>query len=75
MNFKFQDRKWLLKKSTAKNDSLRKSFYRSSEIYYGTIIQKLGIRKELKHMDTSDGIVFLEFIIPTQGLFGYRRNF
>ncbi|MEK7634740.1 MAG: translational GTPase TypA [Patescibacteria group bacterium] len=51
-------------------------FIEVPEIYYGTIIQKLGIRKgELKHMDTSDGIVFLEFIIPTQGLFGYRSEF
>lgn len=51
-------------------------FIEVPEIYYGTVIQKLGIRKgELKHMDTSDGIVFLEFIIPTQGLFGYRSEF
>lgn len=51
-------------------------FIEVPEEYYGTIIQKLGIRKgELKHMDNSDGIVFLEFSIPTQGLFGYRSEF
>ncbi len=53
-----------------------KVFIEVPEIYYGVIIKKLGMRKgELKHMDTSDGIVFLEFIIPTQGLFGYRNEF
>jgi GTP-binding protein len=44
--------------------------------YYGSCIQKLGSRKgELKEMRTLDGITYLEFTIPTRGLFGYRSEF
>jgi len=46
------------------------------ESYYGTVIQKLGSRKgELVSMNTIEGITYLEFIIPTRGLFGYRSEF
>ena len=42
----------------------------------GIVIQKLGSRKgELKEMRKVDNIVYLEFIIPTRGLFGYRSEF
>jgi GTP-binding protein len=42
----------------------------------GIVIQKLGSRKgELKDMRKAENIVFLEFVIPTLGLFGYRSEF
>ena len=42
----------------------------------GIVIQKLGSRNgELQKMETVDGITFLEFIIPTRGLLGYRLEF
>lgn len=51
-------------------------FIEVPEEYHGAVIQKLGIRKgELKEMRKHNGIVFLEFIIPTRGLFGYRQEF
>jgi len=46
------------------------------EQFQGAIIQNLGSRKgELKEMKTHNGIAFLEFIIPTKGLFGYKNEF
>ena len=46
------------------------------EIYAGTVIQKLGTRNgEMKEMKVEGGIAFLEFVIPTRGLFGYRSEF
>ena len=51
-------------------------FIEVPEIYYGSVMQKLGSRKgELKDMKTIDNIVYLEFIVPTRGLFGYRSEF
>jgi GTP-binding protein len=53
-----------------------KVFIEVPEKYQGVIMQKLGIRKgELKEMRNNGGIIFLEFIIPTRGLFGYRSEF
>ncbi len=53
-----------------------KVFIEVPEKYHGTVIQKLGSRKgELKEMKNIEGTVFLEFIIPTRGLFGYRSEF
>lgn len=46
------------------------------EAHCGLVMQKLGSRKgEVQDMKTVDGIVFLEFTIPTRGLFGYRGEF
>lgn len=46
------------------------------EAYSGSVMQKLGSRKgELQEMRTENGVVYLEFIIPTRGLFGYRSEF
>jgi GTP-binding protein len=46
------------------------------EEHSGAVIQKLGSRCGLmKKMEIRDKIVHLEFIIPTRGLFGYRREF
>jgi len=51
-------------------------FIETPEEYCGSVIQKLGIRKgELKEMNTIDKISYLEFVVPTQGLFGYRSKF
>ena len=53
-----------------------KVFIEVPEQYQGAIMQKMGIRKgELKEMRINGGIIFLEFIIPTRGLFGYRNEF
>ena len=53
-----------------------KVFIEVPEQYHGTIIKKLGGRKgELKEMRNQGNTVFLEFIIPTRGLFGYRNEF
>jgi len=53
-----------------------KVFIEVPEKYHGSVIQKLGSRKgELKEMRSAGEIVFLEFIIPTQSLFGYRNEF
>ncbi|MHB1275763.1 MAG: large ribosomal subunit assembly factor BipA, partial [Candidatus Humimicrobiaceae bacterium] len=51
-------------------------FIEVPEEYSGSVIQKLGSRYGLmKKMEIKDSIVHLEFIIPTKGLFGYRRDF
>ena len=51
-------------------------FIETPEEYCGSVIKKLGIRKgEIKEMNAIDKISYLEFIIPTQGLFGYRSEF
>ena len=53
-----------------------KIFIEVPEKYQGAIMQKMGERKgELKEMRTISGISFLEFIVPTRGLFGYRNEF
>lgn len=42
----------------------------------GAVIQKLNSRLgEMRLMQTTNNVVYLEFIIPTQGLFGYRTKF
>jgi len=46
------------------------------EQYSGAVIKKLGNRYgQMKKMEKKEGIAYLEFIIPTSGLFGYRREF
>ncbi len=53
-----------------------KVFIETPEQYQGSVMQKLGSRKgEVKEMKIHNGIAFLEFIIPTRGLFGYRSEF
>jgi GTP-binding protein len=42
----------------------------------GTVIEKLSKRKgELKDMRNENGMAYLEFVIPTRGLIGYRNEF
>lgn len=51
-------------------------YIEAPEQYYGIVIQKLGSRKgEMKAMEIKDGTAYLEFVIPTRGLFGYRSEF
>ncbi|MDO8499715.1 MAG: translational GTPase TypA [bacterium] len=53
-----------------------KVFIEVPEIYSGSIMQKLGSRHgELLEMRVENNITFLEFSIPTRGLFGYRSEF
>ena len=53
-----------------------KVFIEVPEIYRGIVIQKLGSRKgEMAEMKNVGSTVFLEFIVPTRGLFGYRNEF
>ena len=53
-----------------------KVFIEVPEKYQGVVIQKLGSRKgEMKEIRNVAGTIFLEFIIPTRGLFGYRSEF
>ena len=53
-----------------------KVFIEVPKKYQGAVMQKLGGRKaELKEVRNNGGIIFLEFIIPTRGLFGYRNEF
>jgi GTP-binding protein len=54
-----------------------KIFIEAPEEFSGVIMQKLGVRRgELKDMKTEEkGIVFMEFVISTRGLFGYRSEF
>ena len=42
----------------------------------GIVIQKLGSRNgKLEDLRAENGITYLEFVIPTRGLFGYRSEF
>lgn len=46
------------------------------EEYSGSVIQKMGMRRaDLKDMSSENGISFMEFIISTKALFGYRSEF
>ncbi len=51
-------------------------FIEVPEEYAGSVIQKLGSRHaEMKDMRTEGTTTFLEFLMPTRGLFGYRTEF
>ncbi len=53
-----------------------KVYIETPEEYSGAIIQKMGTRRgEMKDMKTENGICFMEFIITTKNLFGYRSEF
>jgi GTP-binding protein len=42
----------------------------------GVVIEKMGRRKgEMKDLRTENGTAYLEFVIPTRGLIGYRNEF
>lgn len=51
-------------------------FIEAPEVSSGAVMQEMGQRHgELKDMRTENGNVFLEFLIPTRGLLGYRSRF
>ncbi len=51
-------------------------FIEVPEVSSGAVIQKLGSRNgQLQEMRLENGVTFLEFVIPTRGLFGYRSEF
>ncbi|MCX6761072.1 MAG: translational GTPase TypA [Candidatus Nealsonbacteria bacterium] len=53
-----------------------KAFVEVPESYSGIVIQKLGGRKgKMVEMRKAGTTVFLEFIMPTRGLFGYKNEF
>ena len=53
-----------------------KVYVEAPEKFFGFVIQKLNSRKgKLVDMKNVGDTVFLEFIIPTRGLFGYRSEF
>ncbi|MDP2874254.1 MAG: translational GTPase TypA [bacterium] len=50
-------------------------FIEIPEIYSGSVIEKLGKRNgEMQNIQVLEGIAFLEFLIPTRGLLGYRAE-
>ncbi|MES2953382.1 MAG: translational GTPase TypA [Patescibacteria group bacterium] len=52
-----------------------KAYIEVPDQFAGAVIQKLGSRQgEMAEMRSENGITFLEFIIPTRGLFGYRSD-
>jgi GTP-binding protein len=53
-----------------------KVFVEVPQDYRGIVIQKLGSRKgEMVDMRDVGGTAFLEFIVPTRGLLGYKSEF
>ncbi len=51
-------------------------FIEVPEQYSGLVMQKLGTRHAaMQDMNTENGVVFLEFLISTKELFGYRSEF
>ncbi len=53
-----------------------KVFIEVPEDLSGVVIQKMGVRRgELIDMRTDNGIAFMEFVISTKALFGYRNEF
>jgi len=51
-------------------------YVEAPENFSGIVMQKLGSRHGmLQEMRVDNGNVFLEFVIPTRGLFGYRSEF
>ncbi|PIY94735.1 MAG: translational GTPase TypA [Candidatus Levybacteria bacterium CG_4_10_14_0_8_um_filter_35_23] len=51
-------------------------FIEVPDVSSGIVMQKLGARRgELQDMYTENGITYMEFVISTRGLFGYRSEF
>ncbi len=51
-------------------------FVEVPDAHSGVVIQKMGTRRGiLQNMYSENGVTFMEFIIPTRGLFGYRTEF
>jgi len=53
-----------------------KVFIEAPEEYSGVVINKMGQRHaELKNMDTVDKVVYLEYLVATKELIGFRSEF
>lgn len=53
-----------------------KVYIETPEEFSGSVIQKMGARRgEMKDMKSENGIAFMEFVISTKNLFGYRSEF
>lgn len=53
-----------------------KVYIEAPEEYNGIVMQKMGTRRgELQDMKTENGNTYMEFVISTKGLFGYRSEF
>lgn len=51
-------------------------FIEVPEAYSGSVMQKMGLRHgQMQDMNTEEGIVYMEFIISTKELFGFRSEF
>lgn len=51
-------------------------FIEAPDEFAGVIMQKMGERRaDLKDMSSNNGISYLEFVISTKALFGYRSEF
>lgn len=51
-------------------------FIETPDDFSGIVMQKLGARRaQLQDMKRKDGITYMEFVISTRGLFGYRSEF
>lgn len=51
-------------------------FIECPEEYSGGVIQEMGVRRgELKNMKVEGGIAYLDFLVSTRGLIGYRNQF
>jgi GTP-binding protein len=51
-------------------------FIEVPDAHAGVVIQRLGSRKgEMRDLRTENGVTFMEFSIPTRGLFGFRTEF
>ncbi len=67
----------ILKNVNGKNLApYEKVYIEVPEIHSGAVIQKLGARhSQMLDLKVEEGVSFLEFRIPTRGLFGYRNEF
>lgn len=51
-------------------------FIETPDTFSGIVMQKLGARRgDLKDMKSENGTTYMEFVITTRGLFGYRSEF
>jgi GTP-binding protein len=51
-------------------------YIEAPENFSGIIMQKMGARHgQMRDMKSENGVIFLEFYIPTRGLLGYRSEF
>ncbi len=51
-------------------------FIEVPEEFSGVVMQKMGSRRaDMKDMRVENGVAFMEFVISTKGLFGYRSEF